>query len=272
MRVNHNLSSIKALNNLYQTAGGLDKSLEKLSSGLRIVTASDDASGLAISEGMRSQVNGLSAARLNAQEGVSVLQTAEGALNTVHNILQRINTLSVRAANDATLSSENKSLMQSEVAQLTAELDRIAETVSFNGKSLLDGSFTSQNLQVAEKSGGANVFSLNIGSVSSSALGLSGVNIAAAGGASSAITITNSAITTVSNNRGTIGAAMNRLNYTIDNINTAVQNVTASESRIRDVDMAAEISNFQRLQVLNQAGTSMLAQANARPQSVLSLL
>lgn len=270
MQINHNSTALAALDRLTSNGVHLSKSLEKLSSGLRIVTAADDASGLAISEGMRAQVNGLGAARLNAQEGISALQTAEGALNTAHTILQRINTLAVRASNDATLSAANKGLMQSEVTQLTAELDRMASTITFNGKALLDGSFTAQNLQVAEKSGGSNQIAVDVTGVSVSALGLSGIDISTAAG--SAIDLVSSAIDTVSTNRGQIGAVMNRLSNTIDNLGVEIQNVTASESRIRDVDVAAEMSNFSRLQILQQSGSAMLAQANALPQSVLSLL
>lgn len=270
MIINHNATALGALDNLGSTSNAISKSLQKLSSGLRINQASDDASGLAISENMRAQVNGLNTARLNAQEGISVLQTAEGALNTAHSILQRINTLAVRSSNDATLSSANKTLMQSEVSQLTSELDRMASTISFNGKNLLDGSYTSQNLQVAAQAGGSNQISVNVTGVSVTALGLSGIDVSTA--AASAITLVSSAINTVSTNRGQIGAVMNRLQYTIDNLGVQVQNVTASESRIRDVDMASEMSNFTRLGILQQSGTSMLAQANSQPQSVLSLL
>jgi flagellin len=270
MIINHNINALNAADNLRQTGVQLSASLAKLSSGLRINTAADDASGLAISEGMRAQVNGLNAAQLNAQEGLSAMQTAEGALNVVHTILQRVNYLAVRASNDATLSATDKGLMQSEVSQLTSELDRMSSTVTFNGKNLLDGSFTGQNLQVAEGSGGANQFAVDITGVSLSALGLTGIDVSTS--ASAAITLVNSAISTVSGNRGSIGAVMNRLQDTIDNLGVEIQNVTASESRIRDVDMATEMSNLTRLQILQQSGTSALSQANSNPQSVLKLL
>lgn len=270
MRINNNVTALAALNTLARTEGAVGKSVDKLSSGLRIVSAADDASGLAISENMRAQVNGLGAARLNAQEGISALQTAEGALNTAHNILQRINTLAVRASNDATLAPANKTIMQSEVTQLTAELDRMASTISFNGKSLLNGSFTSQNLQVGAEGSTANQISVDVTGVSVSSLSLSGLDVA--NSASAAIAVVASAIQKVSDNRGQIGAVMNRLENTIDNLGIQIQNVTASESRIRDVDMASEMSNYTKLQVLSQSGTAMLAQANTLPQSVLSLL
>ncbi len=270
MRINHNLPALEALTRLAATNGMIGKSLEKLSSGLKIVRASDDAAGLAVSEKMRAQINALNQAKLNAEDGISLLQTAEGALSVTHNILQRLNTLSVRAANDATLTTEDKQLMQSEVTQLTGELTRMASTIKFNTKQLLTGAFTSQSMQVGAESETSNQITFDVTGVSSDTLGLSGLDLV--NSATAAITAINSAITTVSQNRGQIGAVMNRLEKTIENLDIQIVNMTASESRVRDVDMAAEMAAYTKLQVLQQSGVAMLAQANAQPQSVLKLL
>jgi flagellin len=268
--VNTNLSALQANYSLNNTTSALQSSLLKLSTGMKINSAADDASGLAISQSMTAQINGLNAATQNAQDGVSVLQTADGGLNTSQTILQRINTLAVSAANDGTLTTTDKNLMQSEVNQLTAELDRMASTVSFNGKSLLDGSYTGQTLQVGEGSGSQYQLTVNVGGISSSALGLSGLDIV--NSASAAIATVGSAIDQVSATRGNIGATINRLNYAVQNLGIEVQNATASVSNIQDVNMATEMSNFTRLQVLQQSGTAMLAQANQAPQAVMKLL
>jgi len=268
--VNTNLSALQANYSLNNTTSALQSSLLKLSTGLKINSAADDASGLAISQSMTAQINGLNAATQNAQDGVNVLQTADGGLNTAQSILQRINTLAVSAANDGTLTTTDKDLMQSEVNQLTSELDRMASTVSFNGKSLLDGSYTNQTLQVGEGSGSQYQLTVNVGGVSSSALGLSGIDIVDS--ATAAIATVGSAIDQVSATRGNIGATINRLNYAVENLGVEVQNATASVSSIQDVNMATEMSNFTRLQVLQQSGTAMLAQANQAPQAVMKLL
>jgi len=268
--VNTNLSALQGNYSLANTTSALQSSLLKLSTGLKINSAADDASGLAISQGMTAQINGLNAATQNAQNGVSVLQTADGGLNTAQSILQRINTLAVSAANNATLTTTDKNLMQSEVNQLTSELDRMASTVSFNGKTLLDGSYTGQTLQVGEGSGTQFQLTVNVGGVSSSSLGISSLDIV--NSASAAISTVGSAIDSLSATRGQIGATINRLNYTVQNLGIEVQNATASVSNIQDVNMATEMSNFTRLQVLQQSGTAMLAQANQQPQAVLKLI
>jgi flagellin len=270
MKINTNLSSMEALNALNNTTNGIHSSLQKLATGLRINGAADDPSGLAISQSMTAQINGLNAAQQNAQDGVSALQTAEGGLNTAETILQRVNTLAVRSANDATLNNQDKSLMQSEVNQLTAELDRMSSTISFNGMNLLDGSYTNETLQVADKSGGANQFQVSVTGINSQTLGISGLDLV--NSASNAISLVNSAIDQVSNNRGSIGAYIDRLNYTVSNISIQVHNASASVSQIQDVDMATEMSTFSKLQILQQSGTAMLAQANQLPQAVLKLL
>jgi len=270
MVINHNVPALEALSNLDGTNSQIQKSLAKLSSGLKIVNASDDAAGLAVSEKLRAQINALGQAKVNAEDGISMLQTAEGALNVTHNILQRLNTLAIRSSNDATLTTTDKTLIQNEVGQLTSELTRMSSTIKFNTKSLLDGSFTGQTLQVGAEAGTTNQMSVNITGVSSATLSLDSLDMV--NSASAAITSITAAINTVSTNRGQIGAIMNRLQSTVDNLDVQTVNTTAAESRIRDVDMAAEMSNYTKLQVLQQAGTAMLGQANAQPQSVLSLL
>jgi flagellin len=268
--INHNVPSIGALGALDRTTLGVSKSLSKLSTGLRIVKSGDDASGLVISERMRAQVNGLQTAKLNAAEGINMLATAEGVLNEIHSILQRMNTLSVRADNTVTIAAGSTELqaLQDENDALVAEIDRIAGYATFNGVSLLDGSL-SGNLQVGPAAGADNVITTNLGAIDSTTLGVSALTLGDGGTAITAIT---AAIETLGSNRGDLGVAMNRLEHTIINLDIMIENTVASESRIRDVDMADEISNFTRLQILQQSGTAMLAQANAQPQAVLSLL
>ena len=419
LRVNTNIAALNAYRNLAVTDGQMSKSLEKLSSGFRINRAADDAAGLAISEGLRSQIGGLKVAVRNTQDGISVVQTAEGALTETHSILQRMRDLSVQASNTGGLNDDAKGNIQSEIIQLKAELDRIANTTTFNGKKLLDGSFTA-NFQVGSNAG--ETIGVNIATaMGSSGLGVSGVDVtgsgkytnaaaaasgavvtttaasgtnaslaissasadgfaggtthaaaykslegtisfggksldlssvdysnvdadnnttttgtdaqhlaalnkaaqsafglastvnpfthaggvltftaptnvvgftdaagsltdsaadvakatptfAAASGATSAITALDTAIKTVSTTRADLGAIQNRFDHTINNLNVAVENLTASESRIRDADMAQEMVQFTRNQILSQAGTAMLAQANQASQGVLSLL
>ncbi|NTV52583.1 MAG: flagellin FliC [Candidatus Firestonebacteria bacterium] len=269
--INHNLNSINGLNAMDITTKQVSSSLQKLSTGLRINTAADDASGLAISEKFRAQINGMQTAKINAQEGISMLQTAEGSLNEVSSILQRINTLAVRSANDVTLTNANRVTMDQEVQGLKAELDRIAQNITFNTKVLLDGTL-SGNLQVGAGATADNQITVSIGSVTAANLGLTATDVTTSANALTAIGVTNTAIDTVSTTRGSIGVVQNRLQHTITNLDTSVTNTTASESSIRDVDMASEISNLTRLQILQQADVAMLAQANSQPQAVLSLL
>ncbi len=385
LSINQNIAAVNSYRNLSNTQNDLSKSLEKLSSGFRINRAADDAAGLAISEGLRSQIGGLKQAVRNSQDGISVVQTAEGALTETHAILQRMRDLGVQAANDGGLSSDAKGNIQSEMSQLKDELTRIADTTQFNGTKLLDGNYTGK-FQV-----GANVgetISVGVGtSMGAVGLGVDGVDVttAAAGitatvtqaigtgteaagtvatgvdltvsegfsklngtlsyggnsidlstikygaadnaatrlttlntavqaklgsgisfatsgtatgavpadeisvsdpagfaavkvgftratGAEGAITAIDSAIKTVSTTRADLGAVQNRFDHTVKNLNVAVENLSASESRIRDTDMASEMVQFTRAQILSQAGTAMLAQANQIPQGVLSLL
>ncbi|WP_028643256.1 flagellin N-terminal helical domain-containing protein [Nocardioides sp. URHA0020] len=393
LRINQNIDALNSYRNLSVTQGQMSKSLEKLSSGYRINRAADDAAGLAISEGLRSQVGGLKVAVRNTQDGVSVVQTAEGALTETHSILQRMRDLSVQAANDGGLNDDAKGNIQSELTQLNSELDRIASTTKFNGTSLLDGSYNG-TFQVGADSG--QTISVAIGSagkgMDAGGLGVAGVDVtkiaangatgarttepdastaavitvtaansgdfsdttgvldgsltsggktldlgtlkkadttkgwddtanaavitsaldktfgtgkitaavgttdvvftgsvpggtgstadiasadvtfSALSGASGAIDKIDAAIKTVSTTRANLGALQNRFEHTVNNLNVAVENLSASESRIRDTDMASEMMNFTRSQILSQAGTAMLAQANQAPQGVLSLL
>ena len=384
LRVNNNIAALNAYRNLSATDSQMSKSLEKLSSGFRINRAADDAAGLAISEGLRSQIGGLKVAVRNTQDGVSVVQTAEGALTETHSILQRMRDLAVQASIDGGLNSDAKGNIQSEIAQLKSELTRIADTTTFNGTKLLDGNYT-KTFQVGANAG--ETISVGVSTAMSSlGLGVSGVSVTngaaltattvqpvtggAAGtatitsaqldtldelkslngtitvgsttvdlatikltgatvdaqradlvsqlntafgtkltasgatgasnlvltsavggagetaaqaadravvfsqstGASAAITALDTAIKTVSTTRADLGAIQNRFDHTINNLNVAVENLTASESRIRDADMAQEMVGFTRNQILSQAGTAMLAQANQASQGVLSLL
>jgi flagellin len=272
MIINHNISSMVALNNLNATDSSMQASLTKLSSGKKIVTSADDPAGMAVAQKMLAQMNALTQAKQNTQDGLSLMQTADGALNTTTDILQRLNTLAVRSANDATLTASDQGLIQSEADQLTAELTRMSSTVQFNTKNLLDGKFTGEQLQVGTGKASSDQIALSITGVDATTLGVNSLNFVGAANATAAIDSITSAINLVSQNRGQIGAVMDRLQETSTNIDIENTNMTASESNIMDVDMASEMSNYTRLQILEQAGTSMLAQANSMPQSVLKLL
>jgi flagellin len=373
LTVNNNIAAMNSYRNLSVTDSQMSKSLEKLSSGFRINRAADDAAGLAISEGLRSQIGGLKVAVRNTQDGISVVQTAEGALTETHSILQRMRDLSVQASNDGGLNGAAKTNIQAEVTQLKSELDRIASTTKINGNTLLDGNFSAK-FQVGANTG-ENINVAVSQNMSSSGLGLSGVDVTASGatetaatgtydfdanaaptaltviykgsthtidttgwdtgateasakknqqlvqdqfnqklngtglsaqvnsyggvvisgpsgmvdgdvtgtltttfgssatgGAEAAISAIDTAIGKVSTTRASLGAIQNRFEHTINNLNVAVENLSASESRIRDTDMAQEMTNFTRTQILSQAGTAMLAQANQAPQGILKLL
>jgi flagellin len=262
LRVNTNTDAINAYRNLSTTQSQMSKSLEKLSSGYRINRAADDAAGLAISEGLRSQIGGLKVGVRNAQDGISVAQTAEGALTEVHSMLQRMNDLSVQY-NSGTQGTDSQAALQSEFDALTSEISRIKDNTKFNGVELFAG--TAQTFQVGYD---------NADTIEVSATALADFT---AGTAMAAIDITDSntlqsAITEVSTQRAELGAVQNRFEHTINNVNVAVENLSASESRIRDTDMAQEMVNYSRSNILQQAGTSMLAQANQATQGVLQLL
>jgi flagellin len=262
----------------------MSKSLEKLSSGYRINRAADDAAGLAISEGLRSQIGGLKVAVRNAQDGISVVQTAEGALNESQAILQRMRDLAVQASNGGSQDATAQAAADTEFQQLNKELDRIAGTTTFNGNGLLNGSFngafqidsstaTGSVIQVDITAGAGGVLNgLTITGLDSAGLKTGTADLTSTANAVSAIGTLDSALKDVSTVRAKLGAYQNRFEHTINNLNVAVENLSASESRIRDVDMASEMVNFTKSQILTQAGTAMLAQANQAPQSVLKLL
>ncbi len=268
LRINQNIAAEKAYNNLNKTDSQMSKSLERLSSGFRINRAADDAAGLTISEGLRSQIGGLKVAVNNAQDGVSVVQTAEGALTETHAILQRMRDLAVQASSTGSQDSSARAAANTEASALKAELDRISTTTKYGSQSLLDGSYSGV-FQVGANAGDSISVALST-AMSSSGLGLSGVDLSSS--ASSAITTIDTAIATVSGARANLGAMQNRFEHTINNLNVAVENLSASESRIRDTDMAQEMVSFTKSQILSQAGTAMLAQANQAPQNVLQLL
>jgi flagellin len=274
LRINQNIAAMNAYRNLSVTDGQMSKSLEKLSSGFRINRAADDAAGLSISEGLRSQVGGLKVAVRNAQDGISVVQTAEGALTEVHSILQRMRDLSVQAASSGSLDSDALTASNTEFTELGKELTRIANTTTFGTQKLLDGSYAG-DFQVDWQNTTADEGKFTVtlaASLDAATLGVGSDDLSAVGGAATALANVDAAIKTVSTTRATLGAYQNRLEHTINNLNVSVENLSASESRIRDTDMASEMVSFTRSQILSQAGTSMLAQANQAPQGVLSLL
>ena len=265
LRVNTNIAAMNAYRNLSVTEGNLGKSLEKLSSGFRINCAADDAAGLVNSESLRSQIGGLKVASRNAQDGISVAQTAEGALNEVTSILQRMRDLAVQRATTGGNSATAASAIDQEYSALTSEIGRIGTSTSFNGNTLLSGSF-SGSFQIGANTGETVTLDLtgtgsNLASVAAS-LGTTATNLASV----------DQAIKDVSTSRGSLGAFQNRLEHTIANLGVATENLSASESRIRDTDMAQEMTTFSKGQILQQAGTAMLAQANQSSQGVLSLL
>jgi flagellin len=277
MIINHNITAMNSYRNLTAVNAEVGKSLEKLSSGLRINKAGDDAAGLAISEKMRGQINGLNMATRNAQDGISLIQTAEGALNETHSILQRMRELAVQSAND-TNTTADRSELQKEMNQLRQEIDRIAENTEFNSKTLMTGNYGTTGLRFHVGANASQFVSLQFESMRATALGVTGaqsslaLSITSAASADTAITTINTAISTVSAERSKLGATQNRLEHTINNLRNVAENLQGSESRIRDVDMASEMMDFSKNQIIAQAGTAMLAQANANPQNVLQLI
>lgn len=270
MIINHNLNAMNAHRQMGINLGSTAKATEKLSSGLRINRAGDDAAGLAISEKMRGQIRGLDQASRNAQDGISLIQTAEGALNETHSILQRMRELAVQSTNDTNVSVDRENL-QKEIGELQNEINRIASQTQFNTKNLLTGSASGMVFQI-----GANkdqIMTLTIGAMDTSALGVKSIDISkSAKSISSMIDTINEAINTVSSERAKLGANQNRLEHTIANLDNSSENLQAAESRVRDVDMAKEMMNFSKNNILQQAAQAMLAQANNAPQGVLQLL
>jgi flagellin len=271
LRINTNVSAFNVHRNLVATDFELSKVLEKMASGLRINRASDDAAGLAVSEKLRTQVWGLQVATDNAQHGISLVQTAEGALNEVHSILQRLRKLAVQAANDH-LTDTDRTQIQKEVDQLLAQIDYIGNTTQFNTKKLLSGAFASTALTFQVGANAGEVVAITIATVNAAAMTLSGLSVATLGAASNAIVSIDQAISYITDLRARLGAFQNRLERIVSNNNIATENQAAAESRIRDVDMAQAVIQLVRLQILQQTGVAALAQANTVPQTVLQLL
>jgi len=289
-QINTNVSALSAYRNLSNTQNSLTSSLEKLSSGLRINKAADDAAGLSISEGLRAQIGGLTVASRNAQDGISVVQTAEGALGEVHSNLQRLRDLAVQAGNDSN-NADSRLAIKSEADALVKKIGRISSSTNFNGISLLDGENASLSFQVGAGSSASNQIAVGLANADLGALVAytegatkeiaAGTDTEASIGtmawesatdATTNLDSIDAAIKYVSTARSELGASQNRFETAINSINISKENLSASESRIRDTDMAAEMANFTRSNILQQAGTSMLAQANSLPQGVLSLL
>ncbi|WP_074036222.1 flagellin N-terminal helical domain-containing protein [Exiguobacterium profundum] len=273
MIINHNLNAMNAHRNMAFNTTNSGKAMEKLSSGLRINRAGDDAAGLAISKKMRGQIRGLDQASRNAQDGISLIQTAEGALNETHSILQRMRELAVQSSNDTNTQTDREEL-QKEVTELTSEISRIANNTEFNTKTLMNGDFSgaANGLKFHIGANSGQNITLELSDMTATGLSVDTVDIETQTGANSAITVINNAIETVSSERAKLGATQNRLEHTINNLNVGAENLQAAESRVRDVDMAKEMMNFTKNNILNQAAQAMLAQANQQPQAVLQLL
>ena len=271
MVVKHNITAMNSNRMFNLTNKSQARSTEKLSSGYKINRAADDAAGLSISEKMRRQIRGLTQASANAADGISCVQTAEGALNEVQDMLQRMNELAVQAANDPNTTAD-RGAIQNEINQLVSEIDRIQSTTQFNTMNLLDGSFSEKNLQVGALSG--QRIAITIGNMNASTIGVARgkVSVGSFGKAGAAISAIAGALSKVSAQRSKLGALQNRLEHTIANLDVAAENSQAAESRIRDTDMASEMVQYSKNNILAQAGQSMLAQANQSNQGVLSLL
>ncbi|KIL18644.1 MULTISPECIES: flagellin Hag [Bacillus] len=286
MRINHNIAALNTLNRLSANNGASQKNMEKLSSGLKINRAGDDAAGLAISEKMRGQIRGLEMASKNAQDGISLIQTAEGALTETHSILQRVRELVVQAGNTGTQdAATDLKAIQDEINALVEEVGGeagskgIADRTQFNGKNLLDGTFATDKLTFQIGANSGQQLSVNIDSMKAADLGSATVKISNIDVTDFATTSfdnqldgVDAAINQVSSQRAKLGAVQNRLEHTINNLGASSENLTAAESRIRDVDMAKEMSEFTKNNILSQASQAMLAQANQQPQNVLQLL
>ena len=273
MVVQHNLRAMNSQRMLGITGAQQKKSSEKLSSGYKINRAADDAAGLAISEKMRRNIRGLTQASYNAEDAISLVQTAEGAIHEVHDMLQRINELCVKAAND-TYASEDRTYIQDEINQIISEVDRIAATTSFNERKLLDGSYVGRKFHVGADSDAQSQISISIATMTASVLGIASITVTGSTGSNavSGIGLIKTAITTLNKERSKLGAIQNRLEHTVNNLDNVVENTQAAESTIRDTDMAAEMVKFSNNNILAQAGTAMLANSNQANQGVLSLL
>ena len=268
MVIQHNIAANNAYRNLSSNASNGQKNLEKLSSGYRINRSADDAAGLAISEQMRSKINGLDQATANASDAIGLIQTAEGALTETHSMLQRMVTLATQSAN-GTYNSTARAAIGEEVTALKAEIDRIASTTDYNGVKPI-ASTSNITVQIGPTSG--ETLEITAAKMDAASLGVSAISVSTVSDSNAAITAINKAINTVSTHRAKLGASQNRLEHTINNLKTTSENMTAAESRIRDTDMAKEMAAFTKNNILNQAAQSMLSQANQQPQGVLSLL
>jgi flagellin len=271
MIINHNIGALNANRNININSTNASKSMEKLSSGQRINRAGDDAAGLSISEKMRGQIRGLDQASSNAQDGISLIQTAEGALNESHAIVQRMRELAVQGANGTLDATTDNAQIDLEYQELSGELDRISDDTEFNGKKLLDGSTTTFSIQVGANAN-QTIDITTSNNDSATLLGAATGNLLTAASAQTEIGKLDTAIETLNTNRATLGATQNRLEHTINNLSNASENLTAAESRIRDVDMAKEMATFSKNNILSQAAQAMMAQANQQPQQVLQLL
>ncbi|WP_223701308.1 flagellin Hag [Sutcliffiella deserti] len=275
MRINHNIAALNTHRQLGSATNAQSKSMEKLSSGLRINNAADDAAGLAISEKMRGQIRGLDMASKNAQDATSLIQTAEGALNETHSILQRMRELTVQAGNAGTQQDTDLTAIQDELDELILEIDGISDRTEFNGKKLLDGEATTVPLRFQIGANGDQQLTITLADMDSTALTVNDLDITAitdTAGFDAELAKVDAAIQTVSDTRSYLGANQNRLEHTINNLSTSSENLTAAESRIRDVDMAKEMMTQTKNSILSQAAQAMLAQSNQMPQGVLQLL
>ncbi|MFT4513382.1 MAG: flagellin [Planctomycetota bacterium] len=272
LRVNTNVASINAQRNLSTVSERLGGNFRRLSTGLRISTAADDAAGLAISERLRSQVRSLEQGKRNANDGISLVQTAEGALNEVSSILIRLRELAIQSSN-GTVSDQDKSTLDEEFSSLVSEVNRIGQSTEFNGIKLLDGSSSSVSFQVGfGTTEGIDTLSVSLSASLSTSLALDTLDIGSTGSTTTAITNIDAAINSISSLRGSLGAVQNRLGSTINNLAIQTENLSAAESRIRDVDVAYETAQLTRNNILQQAAISVLSQANQQPQSALQLL
>jgi len=272
LRINNNIASLSAQKNLTQATNKLGSSFEKLSSGLRITKAADDAAGLAISERMRAQITSLGQASRNSSDGISLVQSAEGALNEISSILNRMRELAVQSSN-GTFSTGDQDTLDTELQELVNEVDRIAQATEFNGTNLLDGSQSTVAIQVGTGTdSNIDQITVTLDNARSSALTIDSLDIGSGGNTSTAITNIDGAIDEVARIRGSLGAAQNRLTSTLNNLAVATENLQAAESQIRDVDVAFETARLTRNSIVQQAAIAVLAQANVQPQAALTLL
>ena len=272
LRVNTNISSLNAQNNLERVTNRLGASYRKLSTGLRITTAADDAAGLAISERLRAQVRSLGQAKRNANDGISLVQTAEGALSETSSILTRMRELAIQA-NNGTMSDGDRTTLNEEFSALISEIGRIAQATEFNNIKLLDGSASNMSFQIGfGTTSGVDTIGVSVSPALTTSLAIQSLSLASSGSPSAAIAAIDTAINTVSSLRGSLGAVQNRLTSTISNLGIQVENLSAAESRIRDVDVARETADLTRNSILQQAATAMLGQANLSQQGALSLI